>query len=88
VRALVRLQKLSVEQAMSRGLDIANRLQKKFTTAGVHRLDVVFLCTFSPVRGRKVYMLNQPGLSVSSFFFAVAIPAKGFGTVVRETMFQ
>jgi hypothetical protein len=42
----MQLQRFAAEQAMSRGLDIANGLQKKSTTAGVHRLDVVFLCTF------------------------------------------
>jgi hypothetical protein len=31
---------------MSRGLDIANGLQKESTTAGVDRLDVVSLGTF------------------------------------------
>jgi hypothetical protein len=43
---LVQLQKFSAEQAMNRGLDIANGLLKESTAAGVHRLDVVSLCTF------------------------------------------
>ena len=39
----MQLQRFSAEQAMSRGLDIANDLQKKSTTAGIYRLDVVLL---------------------------------------------
>ncbi len=45
---------------MSRGLDIGKGLHKKFTTAGVYRRDVVFLCPPPPpLRGREAYILNQ-----------------------------
>jgi hypothetical protein len=54
---------------MSRGLGIANGLQKKSTTAGVRRLDVVSLCNFPVVSGRKAYILNQGTVAGVTFLF-------------------
>jgi hypothetical protein len=64
----MQLQRFSAELAMSRGLDIANGLQKKSTTAGVHRLDVVF-CNSPLVSGRKAYILHQGIVVLSLFLF-------------------
>ena len=68
---------------MSRELDIANGLQKKSTTAGAHRLGVVFLCTSSPlVSRRKAYVLNQGIVAGVTFLFRGRYSGQGFGKVV------
>jgi len=53
---------------MSRGLDIANGLQRESTTAGVDRLDLV--SGYLPRKSRgKAYILNQVTAVVSLFLF-------------------
>ena len=52
---------------MSRGVDIARASIKTSTPAGVHRLDIMVLCTF-PTR-RKGYILNQRTTIAFIFLF-------------------
>ena len=59
---------------MSRVLGMANGLQKKFTTAGVHRLDVA-VCVPSP-QERKGYILNQSVTIAVIFFLADRDPGQ------------
>lgn len=59
---------------MSRVQGIANGLQKKSTTAGVHQLDVA-VCVPSP-QERKGYILNQCVTIAVIFFLAGRDPGQ------------
>lgn len=74
---------------MSRELDIANGLQKKSTTAGAHRLGVVFLCTSSPlVSRRKAYVLNQGIVAGVTFLFRGRYSGQGVSTDCQTPLFS
>lgn len=62
------------QQAMCRGLDIGNGLQKKSTTAGADGQGVAVV-VYLPHK-RKGNILNQRFCLRSFFFFLVVIPAR------------
>jgi hypothetical protein len=81
----VQLQKVSAEQAISRGLDIAKRPPKEvhdgwYSSAGRR----VFVYLPPLVSRRKAYILNQGPIYSVTFLFRGRYPGQGLGTQASD----